>query len=136
MARKLSNDELILLKEKEINILLENIKKAKKGFVPLTNLSLEWNNQRYNLNVLPKETLLYLSWQLSSFNDFLKDNRDLFKISGFSLSDWISDLENQFKKLNLRHEEERLSNLQNKLKDLLTKDKKDEILITDLINQI
>ena len=54
------------------------------------------------------------------------------KIQGHSLSDWITDLQSKILVVNKTKEEDRLKVLESKLTDLLSADKKTELLIEEL----
>lgn len=135
MVKKKNNDQLILSKQKEIQISLDKIAKAKKGFNPNTNLVLHWNNTAYNLNVLNKEQILLLIHQLHSFSQFLKSRNESVKVSNYNIEDWIEDLENQYNKINLRNEENRLKTLEENLKNYLSNEMKTTIAIETLLKQ-
>jgi hypothetical protein len=126
------NDKLILATKKEIATKKESIAKATR-FNPETNCNLELYGQRYNLNVCDKDTLLMLLATLMA----LESNQVAeFKISGFTVRQWLTDLEAKYTYLNIKTEQKRLEDLETKLTALLSNDKKVELELSALINSI
>jgi hypothetical protein len=74
-------------------------------------------------------------------NSYLLSAKDLglhndFTISGFSLSDWMSDLNSRLMIVNRKTEEDKLRGLENKLHNLLSNDTKIELEINDIVSQL
>ncbi len=137
MEKSQNNDELIL----ELKTKIQNQKKlltTNKKFQPITNCNLSLNNNRYNINVLTKDELLLLIAQLQSLKTALSEviPNETLNISGFSIDDFISDLKSKFENLNVKLEENRLKELENKLHNLLTLDTKVSLEINELMKEI
>ena len=135
--KKNDNDTMILNLKKQV----EDKKKLLKNnerFSPKTNCSLLLDNDRHNLNVIDKSTILLLLAKLQSLreglNTLLPDEK--LVISGYDVDLWIDDLKSRFNTLNRKLEEERLVVLEQKLHSLLTSDTKVELEIEDLKGQI
>jgi len=137
MSKQEVNDKMILGLKKQI----EDKKKALKAserFSPTTNCSIELDGSRYNINVLGKEQIVSL---LVKLNSYLLSAKDLglhneFTISGFSLADWMGDLNSRLMIVNRRAEEDKLRGLENKLHNLLSVDTKIELEINDIVSQL
>ena len=140
MAKKLNeNDKLILKTKEQIEISLQKIKETEKGFIKKTNFILEWNNNTFNLNVIPQEQIAILMWQLTSYKEFLINKNLPLKIKysqDYTIDDWLHDLEKQHLKKNLSAEKTRLSNLQKLLESKLTEETKTSLELENLISQI
>lgn len=134
MANK--NDKMILDLKKEIEKKKKLIKDQK--FNPITNCSLELDNVRYNLHVIPKETLLLLIGKLRSMEMGLQSvlPEEELKVSGFYVKEWVIDIQSKFSIANIAAEKERLKTLENKLHNLLSTDTKVGLEIEDLKKEI
>lgn len=124
------NDEKIMelksqIKEKKAKL------KNKKKFVPITNCSIEIDGIRYNLQVLSKEQLISLLVKLNIYQMSAADLDllDEYKISGFEVIDWITDIKSKLEIVSYKEEENKLQDLENKLHTLLSTDKKVELEI-------
>lgn len=122
------NDDRIL----ELNKQVENKKKeiAKKNvkFVPETNLVIEINGIKTNINVLNKkdlESLLVIlnMYRMSAVDLEMKD----FEISGYKVDQWMNDVKAKINMKTLKNEEAELKRLEEKLDKLLSEDKKTEL---------
>ena len=132
-----SNDSMILNLKKQI----EEKKKLLTGasrFSPMTNCMLRLDNENFNLNVIDKDMILLLIAKLSGLKTSLKVEMpdEKLLISSFDVDLWLTDLKNKFSILNKKLEEERLKKLENKLHNLLSVDKKVELEINELMNEI
>jgi hypothetical protein len=131
------NDTTILKLKKQI----EEKKKLLSGasrFSPITNCMLTFNGERHNLNVIDKDTILLLIAQLNSLHKSLYEvlPEETLKVSNFTVIEWITDLKNKYTILNKKLEEDRLKKLEARLHGLLSTDKKVELEINELMNEI
>ena len=135
--KKNDNDTMILNLKKQVEDKTKLLKNNER-FSPKTNCSLSLDNDRHNLNVIDKPTILLLLAKLqslrTSLNTILPDEK--LVISGYDVDLWIEDLKSRFNTLNRKLEEERLLVLKQKLHSLLTSDTKVELEIEDLKSQI
>lgn len=98
-------------------------------FIPITNCSIEFNDNRYNLNVLQKEQLISLLVKLNYHRLSAQDLGllDEYIISGYKLEDWITDIKGKLSVVSRKDEERKLKVLENKLDKMLSDDKKIEL---------
>ena len=107
-------------------------------FEPVTNCSLELNEVRYNLNVLNRDEIIYL---LLEFNMLLISAKDLgldkeYKVSGYTLDDWITDLKVKLEMTMQKSKEAELLRMERKLDKLLSDDKRVELTLNDIENEL
>ncbi len=127
------NDDKILLLKQKIAEKKDAIGQT-DHFSPLTSCSIELNGVRYNLHAADKDTLVLLACQLHSIR-FAAEATNLLDqcmISGFHLTDWISDIN---KKLNIASKKAELAKLkamEAQLNKLLSNDKKTELEIDSI----
>lgn len=135
--KKSDNDKMILELKKQVES-KKKLLKSSERFSPKTNCNLTLHNERYNLNVVDKPTLLLLLAQLQGLNTSVKQvlPDETLEISGFSVDLWIDDIKSKYNVLNRKLENERLNVLEQKLHALLSTDKKVELEIADLKSQI
>ena len=132
--------------ENDVKILAlkEEIEKKKKQltsgikFSPVTNCSIALDGVRHNLHVETKDGLLLLIAKLNGLKKSLAEvmPSEQLVIEGYSVDDWLTDLVAKFNVLNISKERERLQKLESKLHNLLSVDKKVELEIEDLKDQI
>lgn len=135
MANK-NNDKVILELQKEIEKKKRLIKDQK--FVPLTNCSLDFEGNRINLHVANKDTLLLHIIKLTTLQKTLKElyPEESLTISGYSVEDWLTDLQSKFNIVNINNEKSRLKTLELKLHNLLSNDTRTALEIENLKGQI
>jgi len=133
MAKTNKNDTTILVLKKQIQEKKDALKATEK-FSPVTNCSLEIDNVRYNIHVLTKDQIVPLLIELNSYKisaealGLLND----YNISGFSLKEWIQDLQAKLMNVNRKVEEDRLRKLEEKLHNLLSNETKVELEIEEI----
>lgn len=134
MAKK-SNDSTILELKKQIKQKKEALKGIDK-FVPVTNCSLSLDEKRHNLHVLNSEDLTFLLVKLNSLRLSADNLKVKLPLGGFTVEDWISDIEAKLLISNRKKEEERLKLLEKKLTDLLSVEKKTELLVEEIAQEL
>ena len=113
--------------------------KATENFNPKTNCSLKLG-ETVSTNIraeVSKERLTQLLVEVNMLKmsaDNLKIND--YKLSGYSPSDWVDDLQARLMIVDKKQEENRLKVLEEKLNALLSLDKKVELELQGLSNQI
>lgn len=126
------NDQEIMLLRQQIADKKEKLAKN-KNFSPETNCSLLYNQVRYNLHALARtdiiDLLIVLNGMLISCKDLGIEN---YKLSGYSLEAWISDLRQKLAIIDQREEKSRLEVLEQKLESLLSGEKKTELEIENI----
>lgn len=126
------NDEKILKLKEQISAKKAQIGKAKR-FSPTTNCSLELDGVRHNIQVLTKDQLTLMLVRLNSFRLSARDLAiDDFSLSGYLLTEWISDIKQRIDALNIRENEAALRELEAKLDRLLSDEKKTELEIDEI----
>lgn len=128
MANK--NDARILEIKKQIEEKKAALGKIGK-FTPTTNCSLELDNVRYNIQVLPQSQLITL---LVRVNSCLLSAKDLgveekYELSGYKAQDWIADIKLKLEILSKKDEEKNLKAMEEKLSKLLSDEKQVELEI-------
>jgi hypothetical protein len=128
-----NNDQRILELKKQIEVKKEKLKQSEK-FSPITNLSIEFENTRFNLNVATKSILIDLAIKLNMMLISFKDLRlsEEYKISGYKLEDWIADIKAKLNILSRKDEERNLKVLEDKLSKMLSEDKKIELELNEI----
>lgn len=129
-----SNDERILLLKKQIETKKEKLGKSTR-FAPVTNCNLEILDVRYNINTLDEEKLtsllIYLNSQLMSAK-VLGVDIEKFLVSGYTLTDWYTDVETRLDILSRTKEEKSLKLMEDKLVKMLSDGKKTELEIDEI----
>lgn len=122
------NDKVILELKQKIEVKKSELKKTKK-FTPVTNSSLELNGNRYNIQTLGKSDVITFLVTLNSLASSAEELGLLkeFKLSGYNVMDWLSDLKSRLDILNVKDEEKKLNEMEKTLATLLSEDKKTEM---------
>lgn len=122
------NDDRILELKKQVENKKKEIAKKNVKFVPETNLIIEINGQKTNINVLSEKDLNSL---LVILNMYRMSSADLemndFEISGYKIDKWMNDVRAKINMKTLKNEEAELKRLEEKLDKLLSEDKKTEL---------
>lgn len=128
-----SNDERILELKKQIAIKKENLGKITR-FNPITNCSIEVDGVRQNIQVLTKDQLIMLAIKLNSYLLSAKDMKldEEFNISGYHVTEWISDIKSRLDILSQKEEKKTLKVMEDKLSRLLSDGKKVELEIDEI----
>lgn len=127
------NDELIIALKKQIEEKETKIEKGKR-FSPVTNCSIDLAGVRYNLNTLNEDQIISLMVDLNVLNNSAKELglEKEYKLSGFSIDDWMTDLKAKKETLGRKKEEQKLQVLKNRLHELLSSDKKIELELEEI----
>ena len=124
------NDDRILELRKKIETKQKVLELNKTKFVPKTNLVLELDGEKHNLNVANENKLNLL---LVKLNMYVMSANDLklynFEISGYPIVYWMSDIQSKLNVLTIKKQEKELADAQAKLECLLSEDKKTELEI-------
>lgn len=131
-----ANDKKIMDLKKKIEEKKATIKKSKKKFQPITNCILNIEGKTWNIHTLNKgglrETLLLLNIYRMSAEDL--GILEEYKMSGYSLEEWMEDIKSRLSILSVAEEENKLKALESKLTQLLSEDKKTELEIEEIEN--
>lgn len=131
MAQK--NDERIMQLKKQIEEKKKQLaKQPVNRFIPITNCLLVIDKVTYNLHVDSSTMLLIKVNTLAmSARDLGLDIYDVM-ISGYSLADWITDIQNNLKVQQYKEEKKKLERLEKQLDALLSDDKRTELEIDSI----
>lgn len=137
MAKQNLNDKAILTLKKQIEEKKSALKTSER-FSPVTNCSIEVDGNRLNIQVLSKEQLVNLLVKLNAYKMSATELGLLneFIISGFSVTDWMKDLQSRLMNVNRTVELDKLKSLENRLHTLLSNDKKIELEIEEIASSI
>lgn len=130
MANK--NDERILELKKQIAENKDKIGKIGR-FSPVTNLTLEIDSIRYNINALDRDKLQQLLIKLHAYStsaNALKLSETLF--SGYMLSDWMADITAKLNIIGKKEEERNLAVMEAKLSKMLSDEKQVELELDEI----
>lgn len=131
------NDERILVLKKQIEDKKNELGKQPR-FSPVTTCLFMHNGTRVNIHALTsiKDINYYLvifNLYAMSAGDLGIDNAD-FEIDGFSVLDWMNDLNNKKAVIEYAAKKAQLTTMEKKLDKLLSDDKKTELEIEAIAN--
>lgn len=132
------NDTKIIELSNKIDKSLEIKNTENKKFIPKTCLVITVDGKEYNINVLSKQDLLMLLLKLNSYKMSAENFIDIrtFDICEYNIEDWICDIKNKYDILNNKEKIKNAEKIKSKLNSLLSSDKKVEIEISNLENEI
>lgn len=125
------NDDKILQLKKVITEKKEELKTVKR-FSPLTNCVLNLDNQTYNLNVLQVDDLKFLLIKLNMYLISANDLDIAFNVSGYNVSEWMSDIKSKIEIFEHKKKESDLKALESKLDKMLSDEKKTELELDEI----
>lgn len=129
MATK--NDERVLQLKEIIDKKKLELKGAKK-FTPMTNCILDMEGQKYNLNVLQLNDLQMLLVRLNMYLMSAKDLGINLEISGYNITEWITDIKCKIEIFEYKQKEADLKALEAKLDKMLSDEKKTELELDEI----
>ena len=133
-----NNDDRII----ELKKLIE---KKEKEIVPAslaskTTLILDFNGQKYNLNVmtLPELQILFCQLQaLQTANEKLSSfYTEPLSIGGFCVADWLDDIISKMNYLMTKNKKKDLDAMKKQLDKLLSDGKKTELLLDEIMEKL
>lgn len=130
MANK--NDDRIMDLKQRITAKTAELDDKPNKFVPITNCVLTLNRDTYNIRAESSVLLLAQlnAWRLSAID--LGIAPETIVISGFSLTDWITDVKACLDAMMTKAEKRRLDAMTKQLNALLSDDKQTELKIDDI----
>ena len=130
------NDEKIMKLKERIEEKRRGLKTKSMVFRPATNCMLVLDKISYNLHVETSPLLLIkLNSLRMSAKDLGMDTAEL-SICGFSLDEWISDVESWLEVERNKNEKKKLDSLEKQLTALLSDDKQTELQIDSLAAEL
>jgi len=127
------NDLKILELKKQIEAKKVDLESRKVRFTPKTNCVLDFDGNKFNLNVLDSNTLTFLALKLNLYTmsaNVLKMQLPTF--SGYSIDLWIGDIKSKLEAIKTKQEDSELKIMESKLDKLLSEDKKTELEIDEI----
>lgn len=130
MANK--NDDRIMGLKQRIAAKTAELDGKPNKFVPITNCVLTLDRTTYNIRAESSVLLLAQlnAWRLSAID--LGIAPETIIISGFSLTDWITDVKSCLDVMTTKAEKRRLDAMTKQLDALLSDDKQTELKIDDI----
>ena len=130
MANK--NDDRIMGLKQRIAAKTAELDGKPNKFVPITNCVLTLDRTTYNIRAESSVLLLAQlnTWRLSAID--LGIAPETIIISGFSLTDWITDVKSCLDVMTTKAEKRRLDAMTKQLDALLSDDKQTELKIDDI----
>lgn len=127
------NDARILELKKQIQEKKEKLR-GSKVYLPVTNLSLELEGTRYNLNVLTKEQLTHMAVKMNllKLSAMGLELEDQYLVSGYKPSEWLVDILAKITTLSRRDEEKALATMEAKLSKMLSDEKQVELELDEI----
>lgn len=131
-----NNDERIIKLKAQIATKRTELNTMPSRVVPITNCLLSLDDRNYNLHVEASEFLLIkLNMYVMSARD-LDIDLDNIIISGYKITDWISDIKDFLAVKKYKAEKKKLDLLEKKLDNLLSEDKRTELEIDNIIGEL
>lgn len=128
MATK--NDERVLQLKKQIETKRSELSTEK--FVPMTNLVLDMEDKKYNLNVLQENELRFLMIKLNAYAMSADDLKEELVISGYDVNAWLSDICGKLGVMTNNKKRNELKALEAKLDKMLSDEKKTELELDEI----
>jgi len=130
------NDATILKLKEQITKKKKELGKTSR-FSPVTNLSLELDGTRYNLNVLDKVKLQQLAIKVASYSSTAHDiGLTGTEYSGYMLSEWLEDIIGKLDIIEHKEKEAELAKLEAKLSKMLSNEKQVELELQDIAEML
>ena len=131
VKKEKGNDSTILALTAQIKTKKAALAAVSK-FVPITNCSLSMDGERFNLHSCNAEMLTLLLVKVNALQMSATELGVVPILCGYDPSSWISDIKSKLLMSNKVKEEARLKVLEDKLTDLLSADKKTELIIAEI----
>ena len=130
MAQK--NDERIMQLKQQIEEKRKELANQTGRFTPVTNCLLVIDKVTYNLHVESSELLLIKVNMMAMSAKNLGLDISKVIISGYSIADWLDDIQNYMKVQSYKDEKKKLERLEKQLDALLSDDKRTELEIDSI----
>ena len=128
MATK--NDERVLQLKKLIEEKRSEL--STERFVPMTNLVLDMDDKKYNLNVLQENELRFLMIKLNAYAMSADDLKEELVISGYDVNAWLADICGKLAIMTDKKKRDELKALEAKLDKMLSDEKKTELELDEI----
>ena len=124
------NDERVLQLKKQIETKRSELSTEK--FVPMTNLVLDMEDKKYNLNVLQENELRFLMIKLNAYAMSADDLQEELVISGYDVNAWLADICGKLGVITNNKKRNELKVLEAKLDKMLSDEKKTELELDEI----
>lgn len=132
------NDAKIQAMLKQIETKKKEVSKIER-FVPETSMTIDVAGTRYNLNTVT-DTAKFIeitAHLISQKTNWDAANKTLgttieFSSGGFSLEQWVSDIQGRLKQVSLRQKKQAISEMEKKLESLMSNDLRTELELSKL----
>lgn len=124
------NDERVLQLKKQIEEKRSELSTEK--FVPMTNLVLDMEDKKYNLNVLQENELRFLMIKLNAYAMSADDLKEELVISGYDVNAWLADTCGKLGVMTNNKKRNELKVLEAKLDKMLSDEKKTELELDEI----
>lgn len=124
------NDERVLQLKKQIETKRSELSTEK--FVPMTNLVLDMEDKKYNLNVLQENELRFLMIKLNAYAMSADDLKEELVISGYDVNAWLADICGKLGVMTNNKKRNELKVLEAKLDKMLSDEKKTELELDEI----
>jgi hypothetical protein len=133
-----TNDAKIMEMRKLIEDKKAKLKESAKSFSPITSCSICLDNTQINIHTLQVDDLRNLMIVLNSYKMSAENLQvlDDYVISGYHITQWINDIKAKLEVVSRRKEEEKLKIMEQKLTKLLSEDKKTELELDNIMNEL
>ena len=133
----INNDNKILELKEQITKKKNLLGKAAR-FSPQTNCILNFQGATHNLNVLTKEQLIPILLSLESQYRIAVELEieDEFILGNYKVLLWLEDLHSKLNYLNKKKEEAKLKAMEDKLSALLSNEKRVELELAEIANDL
>lgn len=142
---KMSIDQQIAAVEAKIQkqkeIVLETEKKSNRSWSTTCQLNLS-QNFKVNIQSAKEDTLREALAQLLIIEDYsnkaskMLNLKNEFKFDGYSVAEWVSDMESRIAKIKLKTEKEKLEKLQLRIESITSEDQKRQRELQRIIDEL
>lgn len=128
------NDNTILALQEKIGIKEKELNDKQFIFKPKTTCILYYDGEEYNLHTLSWNEGKIILCKLIMLRDTYEkcQFKDSLMLGKFDINDWIDDIVNTLRNIEIRTEEQKLNSYKNKLDKLLSEDKRTELLLQEI----
>lgn len=129
------NDERILQLQAKIDTKRTELAGQSARFAPITTCTLDLHGVRINLHQMNETGLKLIACELQALLTAAHDlnfTAEDVVISGYNISAWMSDVTARLQSLKVKGEQDKLKQLEAKLKTLLSADKKTELELDEI----
>lgn len=109
-----------------------------RNFNPSTNCILNIDNINYNIHTFSKSQIIHMLVKLNSMMMSAKDLglEDQLEFNGYNISLWIEDLMKLLNITNIRQEQVKLVQMEKRLTEMLSDNKKIELELDEIMKEL